>query len=198
MFYKAYCYESEDGYVADDELPDSTLEVLGSANEAILTGLTPYTYYSCHVTANTSIGEGAKSSSVRARTDESSKINSIVLHFNHVQCVVFFLVPAGPPQNLSASVVSANALTVTWSDPDTPYGIIVSYTVTYNLTELMVSLVTESQTATLDGLDEYTIYVIYVAASTRIGTGPYAQVHKRTGQASKPHYAYILYHVTVL
>lgn len=69
-----YCYESEDGYVVDDESPDSTLEALGSANEAILTGLIPYTYYSCHVTANTSIGEGANSSSIRARTDESSKI----------------------------------------------------------------------------------------------------------------------------
>ena len=74
MSYKVYCYESEDGYVADDESPDSTLEVLGSANDAILTGLTPYTYYSCHVTANTSIGEGTNSSSIKARTDESSKI----------------------------------------------------------------------------------------------------------------------------
>lgn len=74
LSYKVYCYKSEDGYVADGESPDSTLEALSSANEAILTGLTPYTYYSCHVTANTSIGEGANSSSIRARTDESSKI----------------------------------------------------------------------------------------------------------------------------
>ena len=88
--------------------------------------------------------------------------------------------------------MNANSLTVTWSDPDIPYGIIISYTVTYNLTEEMVSLVTESQTVTLEDLDEYTIYAIYVAASTRIGTGPNAQVHKRTGQASKPCYMYCI------
>lgn len=88
--------------------------------------------------------------------------------------------------------MNANSLTVTWSDPDIPYGVIVSYTVTYNLTEDMMSLVTESQTVTLEDLDEYTIYVIYVAASTRIGTGPNAQVYKRTGQASKPCYTYCI------
>lgn len=88
--------------------------------------------------------------------------------------------------------MNANSLTVTWSDPDTPYGIVISYTVTYNITEVMASFVTESQTVTLEDLDEYSVYVIYVAASTRIGTGPYAQVHKRTGQASKLFYSYCI------
>ena len=36
-----------------------------------LTGLNPYTQYSCYVTANTSVGEGNPSTSVTVQTSES-------------------------------------------------------------------------------------------------------------------------------
>ena len=96
-----------------------------------------------------------------------------------------YAAPATAPQNLSASAADANSLTVSWSDPDTPYGVIISYTVTYNISGGSTSFVTESQSVTLENLDEYTVYAIYVAASTRIGTGPSTQVYGRTDQASK-------------
>ena len=72
-----------------------------------------------------------------------------------------------------------------WSDPDIPYGIIVSYTVSYNISENLTSFVTESDHVTLESLDEYTVYEINVSASTRVGAGPSAQVYERTGQASE-------------
>ena len=51
----------------------STSVVPGTASEATVSGLTPYTWYECYVTANTSVGEGSASQTAAARTDESSK-----------------------------------------------------------------------------------------------------------------------------
>ena len=76
--YKVYCYDSEDG---PDSVNTTTSEAVSTivsssdASEATVPGLTPYAYYSCYVTATTSIGEGDISDSTRARTDESSKSN---------------------------------------------------------------------------------------------------------------------------
>ena len=115
---------------------------------------------------------------------------------NQVQCntipnlfVIHFLdsaVPATPPENISAVEIDANSIEVTWLDPAIPYGVITSYSVKYNASyENVTSFITESQRATLEGLDEYTVYRIQVSAFTRVGGGPYAEVHRRTGQASK-------------
>ena len=82
--------------------------------------------------------------------------------------------------------IDPNSITLTWSDPDIPYGIIISYTITYNTTaENSTSLVTDSQSIILEGLDEYTIYGINVSASTKVGTGPSANYFQRTGQSSE-------------
>ena len=51
---------------------DITVVVTGTVTETVVPGLTPYTYYDCYVTANTSIGEGVVSKGARARTDEYS------------------------------------------------------------------------------------------------------------------------------
>ena len=95
-------------------------------------------------------------------------------------------VPATPPENVSAIEIDANSIEVTWLDPTIPYGVITSYSVKYNVSyENVTSFITESQHATLEGLDEYTLYRIQVSAFTRVGGGPYAEVHRRTGQASE-------------
>lgn len=99
---------------------------------------------------------------------------------------VFFVVPATPPGSISTTETSANSIKVTWLEPSIPYGIITSYNVRYNTSaDNVTSFITESQHATLEGLDEYTVYTISVSASTRVGFGPYGQVHERTGQASE-------------
>ena len=98
----------------------------------------------------------------------------------------YSVVPATPPESVSARETSANSIEVTWTDPTIPYGVITSYSVQYNTSDgNVISFTTESQQATLEDLDEYTVYEINVSASTRIGFGPYSQVHARTGQASK-------------
>ena len=69
--YKVYCSKSNSSNDDDNSL--ATKVVNGDATETAIGGLTPYTYYDCYVTANTSIGEGNTSETTTARTDESSK-----------------------------------------------------------------------------------------------------------------------------
>lgn len=98
----------------------------------------------------------------------------------------WFVVPATPPTNLSALAIDSNSIALTWSDPDIPHGIITFYTITCNITtENFTSLVTDFQSIVIEGLDEYTIYMISVSASTKVGTGPSAQFFQRTGQSSE-------------
>ena len=93
-----------------------------------------------------------------------------------------------------------------WSEPPTPYGIVVSYNITYNLsdvieigsgmnllvmdfTEMPVSLMVDAEDGNsyvVTGLNEYTIYQFEIFASTRIGPGPSTQATDRTHDTSKP------------
>ena len=69
--YKVYCSKNNSSTNEDDSL--ATKVVNGDATETAIGGLTPYTYYDCYVTANTSIGEGNTSETTTASTDDSSK-----------------------------------------------------------------------------------------------------------------------------
>ena len=78
--YRVHCYETHayssgggDSYDFIEELVVNvtTVVVPGNITEAVVTELTPYTFYNCYVTANTSVGEGNPSVIASARTDES-------------------------------------------------------------------------------------------------------------------------------
>ena len=53
--------------------------VNGTTLAVTLTGLNPYTQYSCYVTANTSVGEGSPSTILTVQTAQSGNIHSIHL-----------------------------------------------------------------------------------------------------------------------
>jgi hypothetical protein len=160
--YTVYCYQTNG---STDNI--TTAVAAGTDLEAIVEGLTPYTFYNCNVTANTSIGEGPFSKTTTARTDESA--------------------PATAPDNLMVTEVHANNLTLNWSEPTIPYGVITSYSLRYNISDGNVtSFTTRKDYATLQALNEYTVYEIGLAAATRVGFGPYSTIYVRTGQA-KPH-----------
>ena len=74
--YKVYCYETDSsGSGSGDiytEYTNATTKVVQSdVTETVVPELTPYTFYECYITANTSVGEGNTSDRVIARTDES-------------------------------------------------------------------------------------------------------------------------------
>lgn len=92
--------------------------------------------------------------------------------------------------SLQVSAVNATSVYLFWSPPITPYGNVVSYTILVkegivgrNLTSLVVN--SSSLDITMTNLLPFTYYNFSVAASTRIGTGPYETISTTTPQASK-------------
>ena len=100
------------------------------------------------------------------------------------------LVPADAPASLQVSVLNASSVSLSWSPPLTPYGIIVSYTIlaqpdsnySTNTTTIVVGPVSS---AIVEELLPNTNYNFSVAAATRVGTGPYAGVTAMTPEGSK-------------
>ena len=93
--------------------------VMGSQTTTTLSGLLPYTSYSCNITAHTSVGGGpAATTSVTTEQDGESAYNC----FSYLS--VTPSVPSGPPQDFTISVtsrsthfllVSSSLLTTEWS-----------------------------------------------------------------------------------
>lgn len=76
--YTVYCNElmlgsgsGEDYLYPEDLSANSIIVVPASDLSVVVMELTPYAYYDCYVTANTSVGEGNSSTVQSAQTDES-------------------------------------------------------------------------------------------------------------------------------
>ena len=77
-----------------------------------------------------------------------------------------------------------------WSDPSTPNGIVVSFTIIYHPINIVshqpgTAIAQNMQQFVVDGLNGDTVYVFRVFASTRVGPGPSAETMTRTDQSSK-------------
>ena len=95
----------------------------------------------------------------------------------------FYAEPGDAPANFNSDVVNSTAIRLTWGKPWLPYGIILSYTITYNTSLGNVSRVvdsTEPRDIVITDLQENTWYKFEIIASTRIGDGPYTYVIART------------------
>ena len=91
------------------------------------------------------------------------------------------LVPSSSPQLLTVEETPLlGQLLVNWSHPPCQdrNGIITNYTVSYTSSSssspMYVTLTDNSTSVLLNGLDVLTVYSVSVAASTRIGQGPYS------------------------
>ena len=83
--YTVYCDETvlvegseasgEGNDVSESNTPTVIVVVPGSELFVVVMELTPYTYYDCYVTANTSVGEGNSSMIKSAQTDESGQLD---------------------------------------------------------------------------------------------------------------------------
>ena len=97
------------------------------------------------------------------------------------------LVPGGPPSNFRATVVNSTTITLSWSEPLLPHGVITSYTITYNSTGRQISVTVNARDTSylLSGLDEFTTYDVFIYASTRVGSGPSATLTVTTNPSCK-------------
>ena len=112
-------------------------------------------------------------------------------------------VPTDPPASFNATAINSTAIELTWSQPPTPNGIVISYNITYNMSEMidagsgsgsgssflvLVSVLVDAEDGNsylMTGLNVYTVYTFEIFASTRVGPGPSTQVTARTHHASK-------------
>ena len=100
------------------------------------------------------------------------------------------LVPQDPPTDIRASVISSTSVSLSYSPPLVTYGYIVSYSIFVAKASLSggnssLIIANGSGPFIVENLSPYTYYNISIAASTRIGTGPYNTIIIRTFQDSK-------------
>ena len=157
-----------------------------------VTDLMPFTSYECHVTANTSAGEGPPSNNATAMTDEDGKSNTeytcliifvvavdflfdcllLYLHFNSISTV------PGIVENLNLALINSTHLNVSWEEPSEPNGVITGYNLTYssvylpNNNNTLADVITNlTDTQYLLSVTPYTNYTIEVRAETGAGQG---------------------------
>ena len=102
-------------------------------------------------------------------------------------------VPDDAPSDFQAAVVSARTCLLTWVLPTIPNGVLISHTITYNLTSggegggglTMVTVGGEDTSVLITELHPYEYYQFTVFASTRIGSSPVSTVAIRTEEASE-------------
>ena len=73
------------------------------------------------------------------------------------------------PLNLTSTAATDATISLQWSPPDMPNGIITNYKITYNA--MTINTTDDSTTFTLMGLDPFTNHTISVAALNGAGVG---------------------------
>ena len=139
-----------------------------------LSGLLPYTNYSCSITAHTSVGGGP------AATISVTTLQDSELKFNASNTIILLSitnsVPSGPPQSFRLVAMSHN-ITLSWSPPlpSQRNGVIISYLITCSSGGSIInSTRTSSTSLTITGLEPFTNYTCSVRATTVVGDGPAA------------------------
>ncbi|KAF5893565.1 phosphatidylinositol phosphatase PTPRQ isoform X3, partial [Clarias magur] len=124
-----------------------------NTTSVVLTGLDKYTQYKVRVAASTAAGESPGS--------DEDNISVLTLEDE----------PDSPPYNLAVLNTTSSTATITWSPPDKPNGIIVSYEVTYSNATFSYTLNSTVPRVTLHHLKPYTLYNVSAQGYTRLGHG---------------------------
>ncbi|XP_052021224.1 phosphatidylinositol phosphatase PTPRQ [Apodemus sylvaticus] len=122
-------------------------------NNFLITGLKKYTRYKMRVAASTHVGEGSLSeeNDIFVRTPEDE--------------------PESSPQDVKVTDVSPNELSLRWSPPERPNGIIIAYEVLYQNADTLFMKNSSTTNVILSDLKPYTLYNISVRSYTRLGHG---------------------------
>uniref|UniRef100_A0A8C2NJA8 Protein-tyrosine-phosphatase n=1 Tax=Capra hircus TaxID=9925 RepID=A0A8C2NJA8_CAPHI len=143
-------------------------------NNFLITGLKKYTRYKMRVAASTTVGESSLSEAndifVRTPEDESS------------------------PQDVEVTDVTASEISLKWSPPEKPNGIIVAYEVLYRNVNTLFMKNTSTTNIILRDLKPYSLYNISVRSYTRFGHGDQLSsiLSVRTSETGKFFSPYIL------
>ena len=92
------------------------------------------------------------------------------------------------PRNFFAEAANSTSISLSWTRPATPNGVITHYTLTYSTNGGDESMEMVPPTLTsfpVDNLNEYTMYTFTLSASTIAGTGPSATASAITDEDGK-------------
>ena len=98
-----------------------------------------------------------------------------------------FSAPDDSPQFTTVFSASPYSISLAWKEPLIPNGVIISYTVIYNETEINAIVVVNNTSYEVTNLEPFTYYEVHIYASTRIGDGPSKVTVVRTAEASEIH-----------
>ena len=98
--------------------------------------------------------------------------------------ILLFIVP-GKPCSLTEASVTSTTVTLQWMPPETPNGLITHYSVQYGGTVInnFGNEALNRLMGTVKGLSPDTVYVLHLAAHTRVGPGPPASLIVKTGMS---------------
>ena len=97
---------------------------------ATITGLNPFTSYTCTVHAVT-ISDGPQSNTAAVMTLEAGMIKDHNMMF--ILRYTLLAIASTPPIIETVTDISSTTVRVTWQRPDMPNGMITSYTITYSV-----------------------------------------------------------------
>ncbi|XP_027399083.1 phosphatidylinositol phosphatase PTPRQ isoform X5 [Bos indicus x Bos taurus] len=122
-------------------------------NNFLITGLKKYTRYKMRVAASTTVGESSLSEAndIFVRTPEDE--------------------PESSPQDVEVTDVTASEISLKWSPPEKPNGIIVAYEVLYRNVNSLFMKNTSTTNIILRDLKPYSLYNVSVRSYTRFGHG---------------------------
>ena len=104
-------------------------------------------------------------------------------HSSHEQCMSsLHTAPGTPPSDLNGVSNDPRSLTLTWSAPSTPNGVITEYQLQCSGGGQVFSRTVMETTTTLSGLLPYTDYSCNITAHTSAGGGPAATTSVTTLQ----------------
>lgn len=129
----------------------------------------PFTDYSCDISIVVSAGVAGPGSTVTFQTLQD--------------------VPDTPPTDVVVEAVSPYQVTVTWSPPATPNGIITQYRLSATLNESPLSSIFvpgDVLSREIDGLTPFGIFTVAISASTFVGQGPFSPTTTIRTQETPP------------
>ena len=153
------------------EVPNKpNLQLNISQTTARLSGLHPYTNYSCSITAHTSVGGGpAATTNVTTEQDSEFLLSVLTLNFKVSHCVI---VPSGLPLNFFI-LKTSRTLNLSWSPPlySQHNGVITGYNISCYGEDFQFSQRITQTSRNLTNLRPFTKYTCFVRAATVKGEG---------------------------
>ena len=173
----SYTVKWTGGATGSNTVPPSTLSTT-------INGLEPYTTYVCSVIPNYSGEHRGESVTRTVQTLELGETRSITVS---ISFLFNLLAPDSPPQDLSLDSSTSTSLTVSWSPPAQPNGLITHYTLYADYGDGSTATPTTMDSMfTISSLKPYQTVSVQVSASTSVGEGPRTEtVEFTTDQASE-------------